>query len=492
MRIIAISLGFLAGIVIGAELPDHLARAWDWQLLVWWWLMWLLALVVLLKFSRHEKLPHLILASLAGVVAFGYAAEVHHRRQTMRAPAGETVTMTGRVSTFPEIVGREQRFIVRVDSLPEPIRIQIETGREPPFLRDEEVHMIGRLSFPPTGGTFDYRRYLEGQGVAALMVRPESIVEQNPPRMLWSAVNRLRNHIRYQLERWLSEPAASLALGLTLGIPPKIDPDLSVAFEKTNLTHLAAVSGQNLALTVLLIYKLIRRVWLRAAIVTTFLLLATYIGLVGAEPSITRAAVLVAAFLCQPLLGRRAEPIRLLLLTASVMAVFNPFVITRDVGFQLSFAAFAGILLVSPIIERWLHRLPGWLAETLATIGAATLAVLPIQLAVFGTMSPIGPLANLLVAAVVPFAMLSALVFGLIGGLLGPLAATAALVVYIPLDYLASLARSLGELPGAAHQFPLSTAVRAALVAAEGMVFLLIAKWYLVRPGLRARRIDDG
>ena len=474
------AIGFLLGSAIGSELPSQFVTEWNWRVLVWWWLTWLLAVLLLTWIWHHPLITDLVALSVFLVIGSSYAIHTRHQLARVTVPLGQPISLTGRIRNFPRLIGTKQRFVIETSQFGRAVGIQIETSREPAYERDTRLTLMGKLLEPPTNPDFDYRYYLEGQGIIALLVRPDSVVIQETARPLWQRLNKLRGQIATSLQQVLPEPAASLALGLTLGIPPTIDPSLTTALKVTNLTHLAAVSGQNLSLTVMIIFGLIRRVWLRLAIFLSLLLLGLYVGLVGGEPSVARAATLVTFFVGAPLVGRPVEPLRLLLATAVCMTLINPLIITRDVGFQLSFAAFAGIVLLAPLLTRHLTWLPAWLAEIVSTILAATLAVLPVQLVVFGTVSFVGPLANFLVGFVVSFAMITS--FGLalltlINTVLGRLAAP---LVYFPLNFLAQVALRGAAWPLANESLTLPPWLSTVLITAESLGFLVLSR-FLVR-----------
>ncbi len=75
--------------------------------------------------------------------------------------------------------------------------------------------------------------------------------------------------------------------------------------------------------------------------------------------------------------------------------------LAADVGFQLSVAATAGVLVAMRLVPR---RRPRWLWTALAVTCGAQLAVLPIVLAHFDTVPLLSPLANLLAAPLVDVA----------------------------------------------------------------------------------------
>ena len=491
MALIFGAIGFLLGAALGAEISAPFIEIWDWSSLVWWWLCWLLGLALVAWMWRHQLLTCTVIFASLAICGFARASQVRANFAQIQISTGQEVTIEGRISDFPRLLGRTQRLTLKTTAFGRPIGILVETGREPIFERDSLIRVTGRLTRPRPSIDFDYPRYLEGQGIIGLLVRPDQIDPIGPPRPIWAWLNQLRSQITTSLEQALPEPAASLALGLTLGIPPTIDPDLTAALVRTNLTHLAAVSGQNLSLTVIVIFQLLRRLWLRAAIATTLLLLGIYLGLVGAEPSVTRAATMVTFLVCAPLVGRPVEPLRLLLATAAVMAATNPLIITRDVGFQLSFAAFAGILLLGPVLARALTKLPDWLAETVSTILAATLAVLPVQLIIFGSISFVGPLANFLVGFIVSFAMGASFVLAVFSLISVSLTQLLAPIIYFPLAYLEKVALGLSHWSLANREFVLQPMVSWGLVVAESIGFVALSRLLRRYPWLHPATMVD-
>jgi competence protein ComEC len=94
--------------------------------------------------------------------------------------------------------------------------------------------------------------------------------------------------------------------------------------------------------------------------------------------------------------GRSRDPWQGLAFAALIVLGLNPFAVF-DVGFQLSFSAFAGMVALVRPFERLLQKLPEAVRANLAVSLAATLGTAPVSLLVFGRTSLISPLANLLV-----------------------------------------------------------------------------------------------
>jgi competence protein ComEC len=205
---------------------------------------------------------------------------------------------------------------------------------------------------------------------------------------------------------------AALARGFVLGEDDGVDEKTKEDFRRAGLSHLLAVSGQNVTLLALLAMPLLGAlgIALRERLVWVLALIAVYVPVAGAGPSIQRAGVMGALGLLATLGGRRASRLYALALAAVVTLAIDPG-IAGDVGWQLSFAAVLGILLLaSPLRERLLGAFgPGrWrraLAEGVAMTVAATLATAPLIAFHFETLSTTTLMANLLALPAVAPAM---------------------------------------------------------------------------------------
>lgn len=225
---------------------------------------------------------------------------------------------------------------------------------------------------------------------------------------------------------------AALARGFVLGEDEGIDSATEDDFQRAGLSHLLAVSGQNVALLALLAMPVLAAFGLplRARLVWVLGLIAVYVPLAGAGPSIQRAGVMGALNVLALLAGRRTSRFYALAVAAIVTLAIDPH-IAADVGWQLSFAALVGILLLAaPLRESICRRIGdrGWrraLTEGAAMTVAATVATAPLIAFHFGEVSTTTLVANLLALPAVAPAMW-----------LGMLAAAAAQVPGFPVEML--------------------------------------------------------
>jgi len=192
--------------------------------------------------------------------------------------------------------------------------------------------------------------------------------------------------------------------------------ELQMALQRTGMIHLLSVSGSHLALLAALCYLILRRTKLsrrrQAQVVLAVAVLFTL--LTGCEPTTVRALGMLACALLALLLRRRTDVLSALALSLIVMLLFDPLLAT-SLSVQLSLASVVSIVCFGRYFGRWLRcllpRAGRLVADGVGATLAANLAVLPFSAGVFGVVSLIAPLANLLLA---PFVS-AMVVLGLIG-----------------------------------------------------------------------------
>jgi competence protein ComEC len=222
----------------------------------------------------------------------------------------------------------------------------------------------------------------------------------------------IRDRAAEGLGRGMPAREAELARGFVLGQDEGIDVRTEEDFRRSGLGHLLAVSGQNVTLLALLAMPILGALGipLRERLFWILALIAVYVPVAGAGPSIQRAGVMGAIGVLATLGGRRGSRLYALALAAVVTLAIDPGV-ASDVGWQLSFAAVLGILLLaSPLRRAFVSRLGagpwrGALADGMAMTVAATLATAPLIAHHFGTISTTTLAANLLAMPAVAPAM---------------------------------------------------------------------------------------
>ncbi len=361
----------------------------------------------------------------------------------------------------------------------------------------EELTVQGRAGPPPDW----YRPTLERHGLQVLL-RADRIAFTGTRRGgVAGMADRLRIRAEKALGRSMPAREAALARGFVLGQDAGIDDRTTGDFRASGLSHLLAVSGQNVILLGLLAWPLMALAGAppKTRRLVIALLVLLYIPLAGGGPSIQRAGVMGIAALAVATAGRAASRLWILALAAAVTLALDPRA-GLDPGWQLSFAAVIGIALLAKPLRMRLEGLTGdtgWrraLAEGAAVTLAASLATAPLIGFHFGRV-PVGTVAaNLMVLPAIAPAMWLGMISAAVGQLWSGLAVPFNLANSIALGMIAQVAAWFGR-PGWAEagielSFTGLTALTAALAAGAG---LLLRLWRAPPPdpagtGLAARR----
>lgn len=222
----------------------------------------------------------------------------------------------------------------------------------------------------------------------------------------------------------LPEPLGSFGMGLLIGARATLPDDVKDNLQRVGLTHIIAVSGANLTIMLEASRRLLGKSSKRLSYGLSAILMMLFVLMTGGSASIIRAAYVSGLSMLAAYYGRRVRPLLLITLVAAVTAFINPQYVWGDASWYLSFLAFFGVLMVSPLLQKRLPRafstnlILGIVLESLC----AEIMSIPFVLFTFGQMSFVGLLANVLVVSVIPYAMLLSLIAGIAGTFLWPVA----------------------------------------------------------------------
>lgn len=322
---------------------------------------------------------------------------------------------------------------------------------------------------------FAYDKYLATKYIYAVCYRPQYIdVRSSTMPSVIGAILSVKSLVTRALQHVVPEPHASFLAGLLFGGSTALSADLKDDFRATGTSHILAASGYNVSifsvtlLSILLASPLGRR---RGLILTT-ILLVLYVIIAGASAAVVRAGIMGFLVVLGKWISRKAYMLNVLLLTASVMLLFNPLLLLHDVGFQLSFVATIAIVTLTDPWSKRLDFIPDALGLRQAFAGslAAIVLTLPLILWHFGAVSLIAPFANLLVLPLVPYAMAATGLGMLVGMVWVPLGTLVSLPAWALSNVMLRMIDAFGSIP-----FALVEVAQARLLAIFVAVALLIA-----------------
>jgi len=325
------------------------------------------------------------------------------------------------------------------------------------------LELEGDLVTPPSLDGFDYASYLERRGIRSVMEYPRAHrIGHDEPSPWRGGVLRVRRELSRGLTLALPEPQASLAQGVLLGQRSALAPGAAAALNDTNTSHLVVVSGSNIVLVSS--YTTMALAWIVGRRRALWLSIASVLGyatLVGFSPPVARAVVMGILLVIAGASGRRTSGITSILAAAAMMAAVDPRIV-RDVSFQLSFAATAGIVYMAAPLRQWMISAAAWLlrrdevprpfgalvADPASVTLSAIFATAPLMALHFGRLSLVALPANMLIVPAFT-AVLGASLLAALGGLLPGVHLAAGAPAYALLTYWLAVARWFAALPGA-------------------------------------------
>lgn len=441
--VIACCLALFAGIGLARYVPG----------VDFWW-VWLAAVAVLATWRKHTAVTLLCLVLLGFGVGWWRGSTTMTRLGVYRDLALKKVTLVGRV-TDDAVYGERSQLTFVMDgartTLPAPYalpgKLKIAGFGAEAVYRGDTVQVTGKL-YPTRGNN----------QASISFAKLEVLAHGSSP------IDELRRKFGAGLQSALPEPLASLGLGLLIGQRSTLPADVSEVLLTVGLTHIIAVSGYNLTIIVEVVRRLTGKRSKFQTMAACVLLIAVFLLITGNSPSIVRASIISLLGLGAWYYGRTIKPMVLLLAAGAMSVLVNPMYLWGNVSWYLSFLAFYGVLVVAPLVMKRLYgkRQPKLIGQIIIESSCAQIMTVPYVLYIFGHISFVALLANVLVVALVPLAMLLCLISGLAGMVLTAIAGWFAWPASLLLTYMVDVAYVLSRIPYA---------------SAEG---LYISFWYMM------------
>lgn len=395
-------------------------------------------------------------ACTVGVVRMDSAKDAMVKRISAVA-VGET-TITGRVIREPDV--REGMTMLTVATTE--TRVLLRVDRYSDVRYGDTIEVSGKLERPETfvtdlGREFDYPGYLEARGITHSMSFVTPIIIERDESPLLARLYQVKQYFLLRLSQVLPDPAYGLGAGLLLGVQAALGEELVDDFRAAGIVHIVVLSGYNIMLVVVFVLAATSFFLpFRLRLIVAGGAILVFALLVGYSPSVMRATTMALLFLLTALLARPYDILRVLVLAGTLMIASNPYILLFDIGFQLSFMATLGLILIAPQFEQLFTKVTTWFGLKtflIATI-ATQIAVLPFILYHIGEWSLVAIPVNLLALPMVPVAMLATFLAGLVALVSSMLALPLALLAQLSLMYIIGIATFAAKLPIATVTVP--------------------------------------
>ena len=386
--VVFLCVGILVGVILGLVFRVNYFGS------VWWCV---LAMILLVIAYLKPKLVFVIVALLAGMVlAFFRVSEELKGEDYIWRLVDSNVVVEGTINGDPETDDGETKYKLtelkfgekKIESKGS---IYVSGKKNENLRRGDTVVLEGKMGM----GFGAYAGY---------MWRPKVVRHLKPEP--GNLIIKVRDWFAERIRQLIPEPEVSLGLSYLLGMKSGLPDDLNENLRTVGLTHIVVASGAHLAILVEIAKKIFGRISRLSGVLFSGLFIMMFMILVGWTPSIMRAGVMAILTLMAGYVGRKIAPLRMIIMVMALTLMVEPNFV-MNMGWMLSFASYAGIMLVGPRLTKifWGTRKPGFVSETIITTLAATVMTLPIILYHYGQVSLISVVANLLILPTLSYAM---------------------------------------------------------------------------------------
>ena len=504
------------GVALGIIFAMALAQLWGVMLpagLSGW--PWLIVALVTVLIALLDPMPiTLLLAVLAGGLIANYRINLDRLDERyLESLIGQTIEVVGMIAEDPSVSDtgytlRLTNFTANVisDVQNEAVTSELSTKSLAGVIYAQVAESALRGETPKRSDVV----FLEGEYEAGFgtfvgsLYRPSVTKLERATPGDW--LLNLRETFAEATRKVIESPAVDLGLGYVLGVKSTLPEELQMTLQTVGLTHIVVASGANLSILVDFARKKFGKISRFAAWLLASVLVVLFVCMVGFSATMVRAGIVSLLSLAAWYFGRQFLPSRILIIVAAITLFYSPTYIL-DVGWQLSFAAFAGILVIGPKLTKFFYegrpesvvntknrhlqksaKKPNFLTATLIESAAASILCLPILIYVFGQVSLISLVANLFILPTIPYAMAMTFFAGLCSLLSVPILTTlVAKVAEVILNFNIATINFFGEQtsflvtvePGHAAIFWLYVPVIVILGVSEWLRRRRVKKFYL-------------
>ncbi len=306
---------------------------------------------------------------LAGILCIEAHREINFKDHFSKLKASFLIA---RVTSEPKLNAGTLRFTTAVEQAQTikglisvtgnlMVTVRIDSTSKQQFAYGDELLIPTNYTLvegPANPAEFNYKNYLAHQNIyhqSFLNQKQVSVLKTDQGNMLVANALKLRRYFVAKLARTIRDSdALAVTSTIILGYRADLRKEVQEAYSKTGTMHLLSVSGMHVGLVYLLISFVLAFLppkhysKLFKAIISITLIWC-YALITGFSPAVCRAALMLSFVIIGMAFNRHINRLNLLAVSAFILLLYNPFLIT-DAGFQLSYLAVFGIIITQPII----------------------------------------------------------------------------------------------------------------------------------------------
>lgn len=301
---------------------------------------------------------------------------------------------------------------------------------------------------------FDYSNYLKTKkifGTVNLKEEDVEIISHDNSNIILRKIYELRNLMKTKIEKLLPKETSGLCLGMLIGETSGIEENMQENFRDSNLSHILAVSGANVSYIIVSITYIFNKMCLRKRLskIISIILLILFMLLTGCTSSVNRACIMAILMLIAELLYRKSDVYNNLAISALILLIINPYSLL-DIGFQLSYMGTIGIVFLHDKIGNFIkinNKIVKYFFEMIAVTTCANLAIIPIMMFHFNTISLTFYFSNIIVGPILGIVVIIGFIMFFISLIFTPISSLIAIVLNLMLKFIIKIAEITANMP---------------------------------------------
>lgn len=301
---------------------------------------------------------------------------------------------------------------------------------------------------------FDYSNYLKTKkifGTVNLKEEDVEIISHDNSNIILRKIYELRNLMKTKIEKLLPKETSGLCLGMLIGETSGIEENMQEDFRDSSLSHILAVSGANVSYIIVSITYIFNKMCLRKRLskIISIILLILFMLLTGCTSSVNRACIIAILMLIAELLHRKSDVYNNLAISALILLIINPYSLL-DIGFQLSYMGTIGIVFLHDKIGNFIkinNKIVKYFFEMIAVTTCANLAIIPIMMFHFNTISLTFYFSNIIVGPILGIVVIIGFIMFFISLIFTPISSLIAIVLNLMLKFIIKIAEITANMP---------------------------------------------
>jgi competence protein ComEC len=321
----------------------------------------------------------------------------------------DPVTVEGVIDSRPEATERGGRLCIRTKEVYQGRQRTLVSGRlllyvgegKPDLMTGDRVRFSSRIRKPRNfgiPGEFDFERFLAFKEIfaTAFVKTPDEIIliREGVDYRLQRSVDLVAARIGAFIDQSVPRAEGAILKALLIGDMGGVDRATRDAYSRTGVNHILSISGFHVGVIAVFIFQLLMSVaktseylllrfnLRRFILLLTFPLIVFYLFLSGSAPATVRSVIMIGVYILALVIEREIDPVNSLLLAAAFILALTPAALF-DLSFQLSFLAFWGIIVLTPLFAAPFEGATAGIARKLlllfmASAGATVATFLPV------------------------------------------------------------------------------------------------------------------